>query len=39
MPIQLSTGAHLLLWVFPLALTLFVIARAIIESKSGEGHQ
>lgn len=39
MPINLTAGGHLLLWVFPLALTLFVIVQAVVETRSKTVHK
>jgi hypothetical protein len=36
-PTQLTLGAHLLLWVFPLVLVTGVVAHAIVESRRERG--
>jgi hypothetical protein len=32
---SLTLGAHLLLWVFPLALVVFVVAESLIDAREG----
>ncbi len=36
---SLTLGAHLLSWVFPLVLTIFVVGESLLDSRSKERKQ
>lgn len=36
---SLTLGAHLLLWVFPLVLTIFVVVESLMDARSEEREQ
>ena len=33
---SMTLGAHLLLWAFPLALVVFVVAESLLDARKGE---